>query len=99
MTFHSLQKTFFHVAQNLLAKTALSYLDIISRLREDIDLPLAAYSVSGEYAMIKAGEMMGWVDGQKMVMETLLSIKRAGADMILTYSAMEAAKALNSRGY
>ena len=86
-------------ADIIMVKPALSYLDIIRTLRDEIDLPLAAYSVSGEYAMIKAGEMMGWIDGQKMVMETLLSIKRAGADMILTYSAIEAAKIINSRGY
>jgi len=85
-------------ADIIMVKPALSYLDIISRLKDEIDLPIAAYSVSGEYAMIKAGEIMGWIDGHKVVMETLLSIKRAGADMILTYSALEAAKAINKRG-
>ncbi|MBF0467606.1 MAG: porphobilinogen synthase [Desulfamplus sp.] len=82
-------------ADIIMVKPALSYLDIIYRLKEEIDLPMAAYSVSGEYAMIKAAELMGWVDGKKVVMETLLSIKRAGADIILTYSALEAAKELN----
>ncbi len=82
-------------ADIIMVKPALPYLDIIYRLKEEIDLPMAAYNVSGEYAMIKAAELMGWVDGIKVVMETLLSIKRAGADMILTYSAMEAAKELN----
>jgi porphobilinogen synthase len=86
-------------ADIIMVKPALSYLDIINRLKDEIDLPIAAYSVSGEYAMIKAAEIMGWIDGQKVVMETLLSIKRAGADMILTYSAIEAAKAINSREY
>ncbi|SLM27419.1 Delta-aminolevulinic acid dehydratase (porphobilinogen synthase) [Desulfamplus magnetovallimortis] len=84
-------------ADIIMVKPALSYLDIIHRLRDEIDLPLAAYSVSGEYAMIKAAELMGWIDGIKVVMETLLSIKRAGADMILTYSAMDAAKELNNK--
>lgn len=82
-------------ADIIMVKPALPYLDIIYRLKEEIDLPMAAYNVSGEYAMIKAAELMGWVDGIKVVMETLLSIKRAGADIILTYSALEAAKELN----
>lgn len=82
-------------ADIIMVKPALPYLDIIYRLKEEIDLPIAAYSVSGEYAMIKAAELMGWIDGKKVVMETLLSIKRAGADIILTYSALEAAKELN----
>lgn len=82
-------------ADIIMVKPALSYLDIIYRLNEEIDLPIAAYSVSGEYAMIKAAELMGWVDGKKVMMETLLSIKRAGADTILTYFALEAAKELN----
>jgi len=70
---------------------------IICRIREEIDLPLAAYNVSGEYAMVKAAEKMGWIDGKKVMMETLTSIKRAGADMILTYFAVDAAKELSSR--
>jgi porphobilinogen synthase len=81
-------------ADIIMVKPALPYLDIISRIREEIDLPIAAYNVSGEYAMIKAAEKMGWVDGKKVMMETLIAIKRAGADMILTYFALEAAKAL-----
>jgi porphobilinogen synthase len=81
-------------ADIIMVKPALPYLDIISRVREEIDLPIAAYNVSGEYAMIKAAEKMGWVDGQKVMMETLIAIKRAGADMILTYFALEAAEAL-----
>ncbi|MCD6584859.1 MAG: porphobilinogen synthase [Desulfobacteraceae bacterium] len=82
-------------ADIIMVKPALPYLDIISRIRDEIDLPLAAYNVSGEYSMIKAAEKMGWIDGQKVMMETLLSIKRAGADIIMTYFAMDAAKALN----
>jgi len=81
-------------ADIIMIKPALPYLDIICRIRDEIDLPLAAYNVSGEYAMIKAGEKMGWIDGKKVMMETLTSIKRAGADMILTYFAIEAAKEL-----
>jgi len=82
-------------ADIIMVKPALPYLDIICRIRDEIDLPLAAYNVSGEYAMIKAAEKMGWIDGKKVMMETLTSIKRAGADMILTYFAMEAAQELN----
>ncbi|MBU4345024.1 MAG: porphobilinogen synthase [Desulfobacteraceae bacterium] len=82
-------------ADIIMIKPALPYLDIICRIRDEIDLPVAAYSVSGEYAMIKAADKMGWIDGKKVMMETLTSIKRAGADMILTYFAIEAAKELN----
>jgi len=83
-------------ADIIMVKPALPYLDIICRIREETDLPIAAYNVSGEYAMIKAADKMGWLDGNKVMMETLIAIKRAGADMILTYFAMEAAKELNS---
>ncbi len=83
-------------ADLIMVKPALAYLDIICRVREEIDLPLAAYNVSGEYAMIKAAEKMGWIDGPKVMMETLTAIKRAGADLILTYFAIDAAKALQS---
>ncbi len=82
-------------ADIIMIKPALPYLDIIRRTRDSIDLPVAAYSVSGEYAMIKAADQKGWIDGPKVMMETLISIKRAGADMILTYFAIEAAEALN----
>ncbi len=81
-------------ADIIMVKPALPYLDIIYRIRQDFDLPVAAYNVSGEYAMVKAAAKMGWIDGQKVMMETLTSIKRAGADMILTYFAMEAAALL-----
>ena len=79
-------------ADIIMVKPALPYLDIIARVREEFDLPLAAYNVSGEYAMIKAAEEKGWVDGPRVMMESLLSIKRAGADLIITYFAMDAAK-------
>ena len=81
-------------ADIIMVKPALAYLDIINRIREEIDLPVAAYNVSGEYAMIKAAEQMGWLDGRKVMMETLTAIKRAGADMILTYFSIEAAQIL-----
>ena len=84
-------------ADIIMVKPALPYLDIINRIREEIDLPVAAYNVSGEYAMIKAAAQMGWLDGQKVMMETLTAIKRAGADIILTYFALEAAQLLHDR--
>jgi len=83
-------------ADILMVKPALPYLDIICRIREEVDLPVAAYQVSGEYAMIKAAEKMGWIDAQKVMMESLTAIKRAGADMILTYFALEAAETLTA---
>jgi len=83
-------------ADIIMVKPALPYLDIICRIREEIDLPIAAYNVSGEYAMVKAAEKMGWINGKKVMMETLTSIKRAGADMILTYFAVDAAKELKT---
>lgn len=84
-------------ADIIMVKPAMAYLDIICRVRQEIDLPVAAYSVSGEYAMIKAAAKMGWVDGPKIMLESLTAIKRAGADMILTYFAMEAAKILREK--
>jgi porphobilinogen synthase len=81
-------------ADIIMVKPALAYLDIISRVREEIDVPVAAYNVSGEFSMIKAADKLGWLDGKKIMMESLTAIKRAGADMILTYFAKEAAKEL-----
>jgi porphobilinogen synthase len=81
-------------ADIIMVKPALPYLDIITRLREEIDLPLAAYNVSGEFAMIKAAAEKGWIDEERVMMETLTAIKRAGADMILTYFAIDAARRL-----
>ncbi len=83
-------------ADIIMVKPALAYLDIICRVREEIDLPVAAYNVSGEFSMIKAAEKLGWIDGSKVMMETLTAIKRAGADLILTYFAIEAAQVLQS---
>ncbi len=81
-------------ADILMVKPALSYLDIIREVKDQFDLPIAAYNVSGEYAMVKAAAQKGWIDGEKVMLEKLLSMKRAGADIILTYHAKEAAKLL-----
>ncbi|MEQ6168191.1 MULTISPECIES: porphobilinogen synthase [unclassified Ekhidna] len=82
-------------ADVLMVKPALAYLDIIQRLKTNFNIPIAAYNVSGEYAMIKAAGEKGWLDAERAMMESLLSIKRAGADMILTYFAKEAAAHLD----
>jgi porphobilinogen synthase len=81
-------------ADIVMVKPALAYLDVIYRVRQEFDLPVAAYNVSGEYSMIKAAEQMGWLDGPRVMMETLTAIKRAGADLIITYFAMDAARLL-----
>ena len=81
-------------ADIVMVKPALSYLDVIARARTEIEVPIAAYHVSGEYSMVKAAEANGWVDGESVMMEHLLSIKRAGADIILTYAAKQAAEIL-----
>ena len=81
-------------ADIVMVKPALPYLDIIRQVKDRFEMPTAAYNVSGEYAMIKAAEANGWIDGTKVMLETLTSIKRAGADLILTYFAMDAARAL-----
>ncbi|MBF9255506.1 porphobilinogen synthase [Pontibacter sp. 172403-2] len=81
-------------ADYLMVKPALSYLDVIKLLRENSHLPITAYNVSGEYAMVKAAAQKGWVDGEKIMLETLTSIKRAGADAILSYFAKEFAQYL-----
>ena len=83
-------------ADMVMVKPALSYLDVISRVKARFDVPVAAYNVSGEYAMLKAAAANGWIDGQRVMMEILTSIKRAGADLILTYHAVEAAELLDS---
>lgn len=81
-------------ADFLMVKPATPYLDILKQVRDRFDLPLAAYHVSGEYAMIKAAARLGWIDEQRVMLETLTSIKRAGADIIITYYAREAVRAL-----
>ena len=85
-------------ADILMVKPAIAYLDIIARLHDEFDLPVAAYQVSGEYAMIKAAAERGWIDGERVMAESLIAIRRAGADIILTYFAKEMARVLNERG-
>lgn len=79
-------------ADIVMVKPALSYLDIIRRTKDNFNLPVCAYNVSGEYSMVKAAAERGWIDGEKVMMETLTAIKRAGADVIITYFAKEAAR-------
>jgi porphobilinogen synthase len=81
-------------ADMVMVKPAMSYLDILSRVRAEVDVPVAAYHVSGEYAMIKAAAANGWIDGEAIALEQLTAIKRAGADIILTYLAREVARVL-----
>ncbi len=79
-------------ADMLMVKPALAYMDVIYRVKEATNLPVAAYNVSGEYAMVKAAALNGWIDEERVVMETLIGFKRAGADLILTYHAKDAAR-------
>ena len=72
-----------------MVKPALAYLDVIAAVRAEVDVPVAAYHVSGEYAMVKAAAERGWIDGEAVALEHLTAIKRAGADIILTYFARE----------
>ena len=82
-------------ADMLMVKPATAYLDVLSMVRERFDVPIAAYHVSGEYALIKAAAQKGWIDEERVMMETLTSIKRAGADIILTYYARDAIKVIS----
>ena len=75
----------------VMVKPALAYLDVLKSARERFDLPLVAYNVSGEFSMVKAAAQMGWIDERRIVMENLTAIKRAGADIIITYHALNAA--------
>jgi porphobilinogen synthase len=81
-----------------MVKPALPYLDVIHRVKEAYGMPTAAYQVSGEYSMIRAAAERGWIDGERVMLESLIAIKRAGADMILTYFARDAARALAAGG-
>jgi len=81
-------------ADLVIVKPALAYLDVIRQVRDSFDVPVVAYNVSGEYAMLKAAGQNGWIDEERVMLETLTSIKRAGADLIITYHALEAARAL-----
>jgi len=83
-------------ADIVMVKPAMPYLDIIRRVRDEFDLPLAAYQVSGEFAMIRAAAQMGWLDGERTMMEAITSIRRAGADIIITYAACEIARLLRA---
>jgi porphobilinogen synthase len=83
-------------ADMLMVKPALAYMDVICRVKEATNLPVAAYNVSGEYAMVKAAALNGWIDEERVVMETLMGFKRAGADLILTYHAKDAARWLQA---
>ncbi|MFC1614894.1 porphobilinogen synthase [Gemmatimonadota bacterium] len=85
-------------ADIVMVKPAMVYLDLVRRVRDRFDVPLAAYNVSGEFAMVKAAEQLGWIDGRRVMMEILTSIKRAGADIIITYHAREAARYLKENG-
>ena len=75
-----------------MVKPALAYLDVVRQVRDSINRPVAVYNVSGEYAMVKAAAANGWIDEKRIVLETLTSMKRAGADIIITYHAIDAAK-------
>jgi porphobilinogen synthase len=103
MDFHNsreaLDEVYKDVAEGadiIMIKPGIPYLDIVSKVRSAIDLPIAVYNVSGEYAMLKAAAQNGWLDNDKAIIESLTCIKRAGADMIFTYAAKEAAILLNS---
>ena len=84
-------------ADIVMVKPALAYLDVIKAVKDEFNHPLAAYNVSGEYSMIKAAGMKGWIDEERVMLEVLTAIKRAGADMIITYFAKDAARVLNSQ--
>ena len=76
-----------------MVKPAMSYLDVVAHVRAAVDIPVAAYQVSGEYAMVEAAAAQGWIDSERVIAETLTSIRRAGADIVLTYWAAEVAQA------
>ena len=84
-------------ADMVMVKPALAYLDIMRRAADEFEFPLVAYNVSGEYAMVKAAAQNGWIDEERVVLESLLCMKRAGAKMIITYHAKDAARWLSAR--
>jgi porphobilinogen synthase len=84
-------------ADMVMVKPAMSYLDVVRRVRDMVDVPVGAYQVSGEYAMVEAAAANGWLDRENLIIETLTSIRRAGADIVLTYWAAEAARLLRSQ--
>jgi porphobilinogen synthase len=81
-------------ADMVMVKPALAYLDVIWRVKQQVNVPVAAYNVSGEYSLVKAAAQNGWIDYSRIMLEILTSIKRAGADLILTYHALDAARLL-----
>jgi porphobilinogen synthase len=81
-------------ADIVMVKPALAYLDVVRRVRDAVDIPVAAYNISGEYSMVEAAAARGWIDREAAILETLTSIRRAGADVTLTYWASEAARLL-----
>ena len=91
----ALREVAFDIAEGadiIMVKPALAYLDVVRTVKDKFMLPLATYNVSGEYAMVKAAAQKGWIDEKRIVLETLLGMKRAGADMIITYHALDAAR-------
>ena len=95
----ALDETALDVAEGadmVMVKPALAYLDVIASIRQSFDVPVAAYHVSGEYAMVKAAAVNGWIDGEAVALEHLLAIRRAGADFVLTYLAREVAELLSA---
>ena len=102
MDFHNSREAINEVVKDIdegadiiMIKPGMPYLDIVSKIRQTINLPIAVFNVSGEYAMLKAAAQNGWLDNDKAIIESLTCIKRAGADMIFTYAAKEAAILLN----
>jgi porphobilinogen synthase len=94
----AIKETLMDVAEGadiVMVKPAMAYLDIIREVKDKVDIPVSAYHVSGEYAMVKAAAKMGWLDENKAILESLTSIRRAGADIIATYFAKDAAKLIN----
>jgi porphobilinogen synthase len=85
-------------ADAIIVKPALSYLDVVRAARERADVPVVVYNVSGEYAMVKAAAQLGWIDEQRLTLETMLSMKRAGADRIISYHAKDVARWLAGDG-
>jgi porphobilinogen synthase len=84
-------------ADMVMVKPALAYLDILSRVKAEFGVPLAAYNVSGEFSMVKAAARLGWLDEERTMMEILTAIRRAGADLVITYYAREAARLLRDQ--
>ena len=89
-----IREDLFEGADMVMVKPAMTYLDVIARARAEVDVPIAAYHVSGEYAMVRAAAERGWIDGDAVALEQITAVKRAGADMVLTYFARDLAERL-----